>query len=99
MRCEMHKLRIIKVQDLLDLTTPFHDICILARVGIASTYLWFSDFACILNLSAIQWSLPDTVKNLGDTAIVTIKLNCPPKNSKRMFICPICLPTGIGFTT
>ena len=53
MRCEMHKLRIINVQDLLDLTTPFHDICILARVGIASAYMYLVDFPCILNISQI----------------------------------------------
>ena len=51
MRCEMHKLKIIMVRDLLDSTTPFHDICILARVGIASTYLKFGNFACIFKIS------------------------------------------------
>lgn len=69
MRCEMHKLRIIKVRDLLDLTTPFHDICILARVGIASTYLKFGNFACIFKISGFLFLLmscflSDTFKHI-----------------------------------
>ena len=39
---------------LLDLTPPSHDICILERVRISSTYLESGDFKCILNLSQLE---------------------------------------------
>ena len=38
-------------KDLLDLMTKNYDICNFIRVGITSTYLYFNDFACSLDVS------------------------------------------------
>jgi hypothetical protein len=38
----------------LDLTTINHDICNFIRVVVTSTYLYFGDFACILNKSQVD---------------------------------------------
>ena len=46
------------------MTTDFNDICNCARVVVPSTYLAFSDFACILNISQVGNEKAHTVSRI-----------------------------------
>ena len=67
----------------LDFTVPNYDICNFVRVGIPSTYLYFGNFTCILNLCCYMVNMKTALRQCSYSipdveilkAITSIPLN------------------------